>query len=949
MSTQHPDNVARPFFTDRSVLRGEDEIREAYYAYSHLGCTEQMWDYEGKEVDGFVVKKLLSRYPTYFADRRLGETLFLTLRVPNPRVEVAEAKVLAETLESIPRSYDAARTVHGDGVPAPIFEVILPMTSSSEEMNRVYHYYRRFVASKEQQRCHDLSLGDWLGAFQPDSIRVIPLIEDREHLLEADRIVDGYLVGKDLPWQRVFLARSDPALNYGQIGAVLLLKGALRRLAKLEERLGIPLYPILGAGSAPFRGNLRPGRIGETLTEYPSVQTFTIQSAFKYDYPAEEARGAIVRLSESLRGAALEVDAAGCIELVEKVSARYAACVEALAPVVNALAAHVPQRRARRLHIGLFGYSRRLEGHEGVHLPRAIRFCAALYSIGLPPEVLGVGALSRSELDRVREAYVTIDRDMEDSLRYLCEANLRHLPAIVQREVRVARDAFACTPDPDHADAARRIFACLRDGEPSGALAEGILRAGYDTSSADLWEDLLQLDASSSSWSTASAEVPMKGMLAGLCVVLVAFGVVASGETLSGFVHGELDLDFDGPWPKRIDYDLEMGIEYAIGDWSFGGLLDIEEHGLEDLVILTTGPLGAVNVYSLYWLTGLWGMNPDPGVDLWADWDNAFWMDIAGIEMWAFSSIKATDFFDWHLSGAGLAIGGHGSAGAVEFWAEIQFNLGAMVPLIYWNGLEYIIEKNLACDLIDVLDPTCELDFSFAEAYVDFPFCCADATAWIAFDWDGFYAVEFWVRDIPIGETGLSLEWVDLWFEADWKDLELWFDLDIGQVLCIEPFITLDMDGPAEIEGIEVDALELVCTLGDVTARVSELFTDDDYYMGIDGAIYPRHQLTGWMIPPQCVDRMWGAEQAIAIEVNREGCCGGDMFFGLYSFFDADLNGVMFDWLGLRARAVSPVTPSLSMYIETWIWYDGVETILLGFDYTWGTLRSVTSDWTCCW
>ena len=477
MSTQHPDNVASPFFTDRSVLRGEDEILEAYYAYSHLGCAEQMWDYEGKEVDGFVVKKLLSRYPAFFAEQRLGESLFLTLRVPNPRVEVAEAKVLAETLESIPRSYDAARAVYGDGTPAPVFEVILPMTSSSEEMNRVYQYYRRFVASKEQERCHDLSVADWLGAFRPASIQVIPLIEDREHLLEADRIVGGYLADKEVAWQRVFLARSDPALNYGQIGAVLLLKVALQRLARLEDRLGLPLYPILGAGSAPFRGNLRPGRIEETLKEYPSVQTFTIQSAFKYDYPAQESREAIARLNESARAEACAIDERECIELIDKVSARYVACIEALAPRINALAPHVPQRRARRLHIGLFGYSRRLDGREGVHLPRAIRFCAALYSIGLPPEILGVGALSRSELARLRAAYVTIDRDMEDSLRFLCEENLAYLPAIVQREVGAARDAFACVPDPGHADAARHILAGLREGEASEALSAGILRA----------------------------------------------------------------------------------------------------------------------------------------------------------------------------------------------------------------------------------------------------------------------------------------------------------------------------------------------------------------------------------------------------------------------------------------------------------------------------------------
>ena len=60
MSTQHPDNVHTPFFAENTELGGEDEIQEAYYVFSHLSCDEQMWDCEGKEVDNFVVKKLLS-------------------------------------------------------------------------------------------------------------------------------------------------------------------------------------------------------------------------------------------------------------------------------------------------------------------------------------------------------------------------------------------------------------------------------------------------------------------------------------------------------------------------------------------------------------------------------------------------------------------------------------------------------------------------------------------------------------------------------------------------------------------------------------------------------------------------------------------------------------------------------------------------------------------------
>ncbi|HIP99560.1 TPA: phosphoenolpyruvate carboxylase, partial [Candidatus Bipolaricaulota bacterium] len=427
MSTQHPDNVQIPFFADHPVIQGETEIKEAYYAYSHLGCTEQMWDYEGKEVDHFVVKKLLSRYEQFFRKRRLGTDLFLTLRVPNPRVERAEAKVLLETLESIPRSYDAARLFYGDGAPPPIFEVILPMTTDARELNRVYHYYREFVGGKERQRCFDVSVGDWVGDFRPDKVNVIPLIEDREHLLRADRIVAEYLQGKEIEYQRVFLARSDPALNYGLVSAVLLAKVALARLGRQEKRLGVDILPILGVGSAPFRGNFVPARVGETLAEYPSVQTFTIQSAFKYDHEEEQVRAAIQHINRSARGEPQEVEEERCIEIIARVSARYAECVRALAPLVNGVARYVPPRRARKLHIGLFGYSRRLDGHD-THLPRAIKFCAAMYSLGIPPEILGFSALDSSDLAFVRTTYRKLERDMADALRYLNEDNLPYLP-----------------------------------------------------------------------------------------------------------------------------------------------------------------------------------------------------------------------------------------------------------------------------------------------------------------------------------------------------------------------------------------------------------------------------------------------------------------------------------------------------------------------------------------
>ena len=427
MSTQHPDNVNVPFFARGQKIGGEDEIKEAFYTYSHLGIDEQMWDVEGKEVDNYVVKKLLTTYDSFFREHILGEDVFLTLRVPNPVEERAEAKILLETLESIPRSFDASALFYGKDV-APIFEVILPMTDSASSIDHIYRYYKDFIVGRQDKvfKKGDITIGEWIGQFKPATVNVIPLMEDLYHQLAADTIVREYLVDKSVTDQRVFLARSDPAMNYGTFGAVVSNKIALMRLEKLSEEIGVKLHPILGAGSAPFRGNLSPRTVRRFTREYPSVETFTLQSAFKYDYPLDEIRDAVHFLRDHYQpGKATVVDAESALKLTEEYTKVYQAQVKALAPQVNKMAKFIPKRRDRKLHTGLFGYARSL---DGVTLPRAISFTASLYSLGCPPELLGLTAFTPASYSRAREVYYFFEEDLRDALRSL-NPDSPYLPA----------------------------------------------------------------------------------------------------------------------------------------------------------------------------------------------------------------------------------------------------------------------------------------------------------------------------------------------------------------------------------------------------------------------------------------------------------------------------------------------------------------------------------------
>ena len=476
MSTQHPDNVNHPFFSDNTELAGEDEIKEVFYAYSHMHCREQLWDCEGKEVDNFVVKKLLTKYEPYFKKHILGKDAFLTLRVPNPSVERNEAKILLETLESIPRNFDTAKLFYNDDI-APIFEIALPMTTDYRELVRISNYYRNHVIGKQHHKLgDDVTVAQWIGKFQPENLRIIPLIEEKDTILNADRIVEGYLKEEKVEdYQRVWLARSDPALNYVILATVLMLKISFQKIHQLQEKMSIDLLPILGCGSAPFRGNFKPTNIKNCIQGYPSVYTYTLQSAFKYDYSINDVNKAVEFLNESKPGKPVQVDDKRLLSIIDKLMSEYRKQVKLLVDHINNVSPYIPSRRKRKLHIGLYGYSRNI---GDLKLPRAITFCAALYSYGLPPEIIGLNALEGKDIDYIKDIYANFENDLRDSLKYLNEENLHIFPHEIVEKIGTIRKMVDYEVDSKHKKVTSIILEDLKKKD-FRLLTENITRAGF--------------------------------------------------------------------------------------------------------------------------------------------------------------------------------------------------------------------------------------------------------------------------------------------------------------------------------------------------------------------------------------------------------------------------------------------------------------------------------------
>jgi phosphoenolpyruvate carboxylase len=501
MATQHPDNAGAPWWRRDAFIPTQDEIDELLLLFRELPIDEYMWDWEGKYVDESVGEKLFSRAQEYFKEHPLGSEKHLTYRIP--AFDGDRMHRMARAFMNILSLADLARDI---GLPMPpVAEMFLPLTTDASQPLQVRKVFRD-VAGYHRAIFHPTPLRP---AGQADDrllelLEVTPLVEDVQSLFGIEQIVRPYweqLLKErgSLPrGQRVFLARSDPALNDGLVPAVLAVKAALSTVTRVGEELGLVVHPIIGTGSLPFRGRVNPTHVDAFLEQYAGTRTYSIQSAFRYDYPLDAVRGALERIrTEAPRKDALRLEPAEISDLralADAFAQFWKPSIEALAPMINRIAEHVPQRRERLQHIGLFGYSR---GVGSVKLPRAIGFTAALYSLGIPPELIGAGrglkaAHERKLLPVLDRFYPSLRKDLERAGHYLNRENLDLLArrdrgfAAVQGEIADIERMLSISLGPKdswhmlHRNVTSTMFHLLHEPgmEDAAALQDAIAEAG---------------------------------------------------------------------------------------------------------------------------------------------------------------------------------------------------------------------------------------------------------------------------------------------------------------------------------------------------------------------------------------------------------------------------------------------------------------------------------------
>ncbi len=426
MASQHPDNISSPYWKKDPFVTTYEETEECYRCYHDLGCDEYMWDWEGKLVDEAVIDRLLRKYNEYFSKHQIGRDLFLTMRIPNQAYESGYRN--ARAFMGMLSAEEFVRDLKLNT--PPLFELILPMTTNAEELMQIETTFQRTAQLKSEVFEQKLGM---------DRVDVIPLFEGVDNLVNSHAIIQKYFAlyrkhfGHNPEYLRPFVARSDPALNSGIVATTLGIKIALSQFAQLAESTGIPMYPIIGPGGLPFRGHLHPQNVKHFVREYAGVYTAVIQSSFRYDWPMDEVKAALKYLKRELpKRQAVTIppqDRQGLLKIIAIFENHYRKTVEKLADQINDIAAYVPSRRERMLHIGLFGYSRKV-GKKA--LPRAIKFTSALYSIGIPPELIGVGRgladiKQAGLMDLLFKYYVNLEHDIKNAGYYLNRENLQFL------------------------------------------------------------------------------------------------------------------------------------------------------------------------------------------------------------------------------------------------------------------------------------------------------------------------------------------------------------------------------------------------------------------------------------------------------------------------------------------------------------------------------------------
>jgi hypothetical protein len=271
-------------------------------------------------------------------------------------------------------------------------------------------------------------------------------------------------------------------------------------------------------------------------------------------------------------------------------------------------------------------------------------------------------------------------------------------------------------------------------------------------------------------------------------------GLSAFAASLTGSWETDVTID-----PQQTTFNDAIGIDsvievtYTIGDWSFTSNTSLDETGWTGQDFSVGGVLGAFSIAS--------DLVFDPATPAFTSWGVETGVSIAGVTFGVDFELADNDVT--------LVLSGSGVAGDVTVGVDITF-----------GG-----DDNDICDL----------DWAGVDISLGFPFCCADVSAVIGFNCDGFDTACFTVGGIAIP----NLPWLTIGAEVCYglveKTVVLTPSFDFGDIACFDLDIDVDYVGgdmaPLDLTGFTITGISLTCDIGAVTfTGVTILEGADPYF-----------------------------------------------------------------------------------------------------------------------